>query len=409
MLRVLSEKAFIDASTVSIVGAVRNPVELTVDSAVTVKALIDLANGLKKDARTDKAYIFRTYPEGSQEILTLDLAAEIEVDDPTPLMDKDQIRILSERTYYDGAVLNISGEVRNGMEMPYDSTITLDEVLNLAGGLTFAGDSTKIVVYRIAFNGRDIGKVKEFTLDSRKAGSFTFEPFDAIVVRKKPGFEFQEYVTISGEVAYPGSYAIREGEKVGNLIRKAGGLTKEAFPQAASFTRQGKGKIFISIDRILRLGNTYNNIELLPGDNLFIPTKDMTVELRLANTEAASYAPFADDYARQSVNVAYVAGKSARWYVKNMVGGFGDNAKRTDVNVVYANGTVKDFKWYRPTYRYPKVKPGAMVVVGAKPVKEEKEKRGERFNSDFDWQEFSGNLLSQISAVFTVVVLANQL
>ena len=129
VLRVLSEKAFVDASTVSIVGAVRNPIELTVDSAVTVKALIDLANGLKKDARTDQAYIFRTYPDGSQEILTLDLAAEIAVEDPMPLMDKDQVRILSERTYYDGAVLSISGEVRNGLEMPYDSTITLDEVL----------------------------------------------------------------------------------------------------------------------------------------------------------------------------------------------------------------------------------------------------------------------------------------
>ena len=408
VLRVLSEKAFVDASTVSIVGAVRNPIELTVDSAVTVKALIDLANGLKKDARTDQAYIFRTYPDGSQEILTLDLAAEIAVEDPMPLMDKDQVRILSERTYYDGAVLSISGEVRNGLEMPYDSTITLDEVLTLAGGLTFAGDSSKVVVYRIAFNGKDIGKVKEFTLDSRMSGDFTFEPFDAIVVRKKPGFEFQEYVTIGGEVAYPGRYAIREGEKVGALIRKAGGLTKEAFPEAASFSRQGKGKVLISVDRILRIGNTYNNIELLPGDELFIPTKDMTVEIRLANTEAREYGAFADTYARESVNVAYVAGKSARWYVKNMVGGFGDDAKRTDVNVVYANGTVKDFKWYRPTYRYPKVKPGAMVVVGAKPVKEEKDKR-DRFNSDFDWQEFSGNLLSQISAVFTVVVLANQL
>ena len=30
--------------------------------------------------------------------------------------------------------------------------------------------------------------------------------------------------------------------------------------------------------------------------------------------------------------------------MKNMVGGFGDDAKRTDVNVVYANGTVKDFQ-----------------------------------------------------------------
>ncbi|MDA9781655.1 SLBB domain-containing protein [Schleiferiaceae bacterium] len=408
VLRVLSEKAFIDASTVSIVGAVRNPIELTVDSAVTVKALIDLANGLKKDARTDKAYIFRTYPDGSQEILTLDLAAEIAVEDPMPLMDKDQVRILSERTYYDGAVLSISGEVRNRLEMPYDSTITLDEVLTLAGGLTFAGDSSKVIVYRIAFNGKDIGKVKELTLDSRMSGAFTFEPFDAIVVRKKPGFEFQEYVNIGGEVAYPGRYAIRDGEKVGELIRKAGGLTKEAFPQAASFTRQGKGKVFISIDRILRAGNTYNNIQLLPGDDLFIPSKDMTVEIRLPNTEAAEYAAFSDEYRRESVHVAYIAGKSARWYVKNMVGGYGENAKRSKTNVVYANGTVKDYKWFKPFYRYPKVKPGSTVVVGAKPVKEEKDKR-DRFNSDFDWQEFSGNLLSQISAVFTVVVLANQL
>jgi polysaccharide export outer membrane protein len=407
VLRVLSEKAFIDASTVSIVGAVRNPVELTVDSAVTVKALIDLANGLKKDARTDKAYIFRTYPDGSQEILTLDLAAEIAVENPMQLMDKDQVRILSERTYYDGAVLSISGEVRNGMEMPYDSTITLNEVLNLAGGLTFAGDSSQVVVYRIAFDGRDIGKVKEFKLDSRINGEFLFQPFDAIVVRKKAGFEFQEYVNIGGEVAFPGRYAIREGEKVGDLIRKAGGLTKEAFPQAANFTRQGKGKVFLSIDKILRIGNTYNNIELMPGDELFIPAKDMTVEIRLANTEASEYAAFATDYARQSVNVAYVAGKNARWYVKNMVGGFGDNAKRTDVNVVYANGTAKDFKWYRPTYRYPKVKPGAMVVVGAKPVKE-KEKQ-EKQQSDFDWQEFSGNFMAQITSLLTVVVLATQL
>jgi protein involved in polysaccharide export with SLBB domain len=407
VLRVLSEKAFIDASTVSIVGAVRNPVELTVDSAVTVKALIDLADGLQKDARTDKAYIFRTYPDGSQEILSLDLAAEIAVDNPTPLMDKDQVRILSERTYYDGAVLSISGEVRNGLEMPYDSTITLDEVLNLAGGLTFAGDSSQVVVYRIAFEGRDIGKVKEFTLDSRINGDFLFQPFDAIVVRKKAGFEFQEYVNIGGEVAFPGRYAIREGEKVGDLIRKAGGLTKEAFPQAATFNRQGKGKVFISIDRIMKLGNTYNNIELLPGDDIFIPSKDMTVEIRLANTEAAEYASFAPTYQRESVHVAYVAGKSARWYVKNMVGGYGENAKRNKTNVVYANGTVKDYKWYRLTYRYPKVKPGSTVVVGSKPPKKEKEPRRER--EDFNWQEFSANLMAQTTSILSIYVLATRL
>ena len=408
VLRVLSEKAFIDASTISIVGAVRNPIKLTVDSAMTVKALIDLSNGLKKDARLDLAYIFRTYPDGSQEVLTLDLANEISLNDPISLMNNDQVRILSDRTYYDGAVISISGEVRNAMEMPYDSTITLYEVLELAGGLTYAGDSAQVIVYRMDFQGKGIGKVREYLLDSRTFGDFTFKPFDAIIVRRKAGFEFQEYVSVSGEVTFPGRYALRQGEKVSDLLRKAGGLTKDGMASAATFNRQGKGKIYISIQKIMRVGNTYNNIEMLPGDEIFIPNKDMTVEIRLANTEASEYAAFSTEYARESVNVAYVAGKNAKWYVKNMVGGYGDNAKRNKTNVVYANGTVKDFKMFRLAYRYPKVRAGSTIVVGSKPVREGKDKKGWQ-KSDFDWQEFSGNLLAQVSAVFTVVVLANQL
>ena len=49
-----------------------------------------------------------------------------------------------------------------------------------------------------------------------------------------------------------------------------------------------------------------------------------------------------------------------------------------------------------------------MVVVGAKPVKEEKEKKDKQ-QSDFDWQEFSGNLMAQVTSLLTVVVLATQL
>lgn len=404
VLRVLSEKAFIDASTLSIVGAVRNPITLNVDSAMTVKALIDLSNGLQKDARLDLAYIFRTYPDGSQEVLTLDLANEIALNDPIALMDNDQVRILSDRTYYDGAVLSISGEVRNAMEMPYDSTITLYEVLELAGGLTYAGDSSQVVVYRMDFQGKSIGKLREYKLDSRTFGDFTFKPFDAIIVRRKAGFEFQEYVSISGEVTFPGRYALRQGEKVSDLLRKAGGLTKDAMVSAASFNREGKGKIYISIDKIMKVGNTYNNIKMLPGDEIFIPAKDMTVEIRLANTEASEYAAFSTAYARESVNVAYVAGKSAKWYVKNMVGGYGDNAKRNKTNVVYANGTVKGFKMFRLAFRYPKVRAGSTIVVGSKQVREEKEK-DDRELKPIDMNQVIATLAATVSSFATMYVL----
>ena len=402
VIKILDSRNYVDRSTVSVAGEVRNPGSYTIDENLSIPALIDLSDGLTQEAKKDAAYIFRTYPNGETEVIAVSLD-----DAEFSFQDKDQLRILSERTFYDGAVISISGEVKIPLEIPFDQDITLSEVVELAGGLTFAGDSSQLVVYRMAFEGLNIGELQEIPLNLSRDGDFIFSPYDALVVRRKFGFEFQEFVSIKGEVAYPGRYALREGETVKDLIRKAGGLTSEAFPQAATFQRQGKGRIFISIEKILRSGGSYENIEMLPGDQIIIPTKDMTVEIRLANTEAANYGNFAADYARESVNVAYVAGKSARWYVKNMVGGFGDDAKRTDVNVVYANGSVKDFKWYRVKYRYPKVKAGSTVVVGQRPEKKKEER--EKRQSDFDWQEFSGTLLSQVTAVLSIYVLATQI
>jgi protein involved in polysaccharide export with SLBB domain len=402
VIKILDSRNYVDRSTVSVAGEVRNPGSYTIDENLSIPALIDLSDGLTQEAKKDAAYIFRTYPNGETEVIAVSLD-----DAEFSFQDKDQLRILSERTFYDGAVISISGEVKIPLEIPFDQDITLSEVVELAGGLTFAGDSSQLVVYRMAFEGLNIGELQEIPLNLSRDGDFIFSPFDALVVRRKFGFEFQEFVSIKGEVAYPGRYALREGETVKDLIRKAGGLTSEAFPQAATFSRQGKGRIFISIEKILRSGGSYENIEMLPGDQIIIPTKDLTVEIRLANTEAANYGNFAADYARESVNVAYVAGKSARWYVKNMVGGFGDDAKRTDVNVVYANGSVKDFKWYRVKYRYPKVKAGSTVVVGQRPEKKKEER--EKRQSDFDWQEFSGTLLSQVTAVLSIYVLATQI
>jgi len=402
VIQILDKRNYVDRATVKVTGEVRNPASYTVDEALTIPALVDLSNGLTQEAKRDAAYVFRTYPNGKTEVLPVVLD-----DTSFKFMDGDELRILSEKTFFDGAMISVSGEVKIPLEMPYDASITLSEVVELAGGLTFAADSSQLVVYRMNFSGEETGQLVEVPLNLSTDGAFKFEPFDALVVRKKNGFEFQQFISISGEVMYPGRYAIKDGETVKDVILKAGGLTKDAFPEAATFEREGKGRVFISIDKILGISTSYENIEMLPGDQIYIPTEDMTVEILLANTEAAEYGQYKGDYDRESVFVAYVAGKSARWYVKNMVGGFGEEAKRTDVNVVYANGTVKDFKWYRPTYRYPKVKPGSMVVVGKKSEKKKEEQAKKK--SNFDWQDFSGTLMSQVTSILSIYVLATQL
>ena len=47
-----------------------------------------------------------------------------------------------------------------------------------------------------------------------------------------------ERVTLAGEFARPGAYTVRKGERLSELIRRAGGLTAVAFPYGAVFTRE---------------------------------------------------------------------------------------------------------------------------------------------------------------------------
>ena len=47
-----------------------------------------------------------------------------------------------------------------------------------------------------------------------------------------------ERVTLAGEFARPGAYKVRKGERLSELIQRAGGLTAVAFPYGAVFTRE---------------------------------------------------------------------------------------------------------------------------------------------------------------------------
>src|SRR5690606_27242365 len=48
----------------------------------------------------------------------------------------------------------------------------------------------------------------------------------------------QESVTLRGEVRFPGTYSIRRGETLRQVIERAGGLTALAFPEGSVFTRR---------------------------------------------------------------------------------------------------------------------------------------------------------------------------
>jgi hypothetical protein len=115
------------------------------------------------------------------------------------------------------------------------------------------------------------------------------------------------------------------------------------------------------------------------------------------------YAAFSEEYSGESIHVAYVKGKSANWYVNHMAGGFGENAKKSNTVVVYANGRAQDYRPWKIVNRSPKVLPGSMIVVGEKPERLQKQKE------EIDWGAFSQNLIAQVTSLLTVITLATKL
>ena len=69
-------------------------------------------------------------------------------------------------------------------------------------------------------------------------------------------------VDISGEVNYPGNYAVGDNETINDLINRAGGLKDTAFRQGAVFLRESIKED--EADRLEKLSKTPSLFYLLP-------------------------------------------------------------------------------------------------------------------------------------------------
>jgi len=68
--------------------------------------------------------------------------------------------------------------------------------------------------------------------------SVTLQSRDRLLIKSIPEFARAKTIQLNGEVRYPGQYTIRNGETLRNVIERAGGLTENAFPEGAVFTRE---------------------------------------------------------------------------------------------------------------------------------------------------------------------------
>jgi protein involved in polysaccharide export with SLBB domain len=422
-LIIYTQSVYTDKYKISIDGAVRAGKEYPYDSKQTIKVedAVLLAGGLRPDA-TDFAYIMRINTNNTKEkeyirVNLKNALANPKSADNATLQPADRLFIPSKLTYTDVYNVNIVGAVRTPGEYQYDETLTLKDVLVLAGGMKLEAASNRVEVSRIIIKNNEPTKVTIASLEVDKnmntinGGStdFKLQPFDLILVRSVPEFKLQQSITLDGEVRYPGTYTlVAPNEQLSSVIERAGGLSREAFPEGARLFRNddGTGAVVMNLKQALAnpVGSKFNYI-LKPNDVITIPKAKDLVTVRGAIRAAELYAE--DIVAGGKVTVPYHGGKRAMYYVNQYAAGLSKDAKRSRITVLQPSGKINRTVDLGIFKIYPKVTKGSIVSVGYKdPKPVEKTENGEaKKKEEVDWPKIIANGIAQASGIVTLIAL----
>jgi polysaccharide export outer membrane protein len=373
---------------------------------------IEAAEGLKPDAFRQRAHIVRLDPADST-LSVFPFSLELEPDgtptDNPELAEHDAIRVFSRTDFQDSLQVRISGEVRKaGLgSVRFREGLTLGDLLLEAGGLTPEADLTVEVSRRPDAQARAAGQLAETVQievdpsyiisdqgirfypgdptddgpdNGTGADDFVLQPHDHVFVRRLPNLEEAERtIRLEGEVLYPGSYALRtKGERLSDVVGRAGGLTMTAFPGGFRFYREGE-LVSVDLERVLDEPGSRSDVILLPGDSMIVPEYNPVVVVRGAVNSPAA--------------VMYREGAGLDYYIDN-AGGYARHADREAVHVRYANGLGSVRRTFLLFEATPEPGPGSVVTVPLIP-------EDDRLN----WGELVGDIAQVAGAIGTALLI----
>lgn len=374
---------------VEVRGAVMRPGKYQMGGSIaTVRELIEAAGGLAEDAFVNRGFIHRMKEDRTLETVEIDIKGIVNhtVAD-IALKNEDVFYVPSKKIMQEEEILTISGEVNYPGTYDFSENTSLETFILQAGGLKDAASLVKIDVSRRMRNNKAThasSQVAQSFSFSLKDGfiidgtpGFILEPFDEVFVRRSPGYVEQQHVSVSGEIAFAGTYVLNnKGMRLSDLVKSAGGITKEAYAMGAHLERsltpaekikqRSMLKLAMSGDSIdmskLDLGDTQMvginleqalahpgsnqwDIVLRDGDRLVIPQYNNTVTI--------------NGQVMYPNTVAFKEGARLSYYIEQ-AGGYGLRARTSRVFAVNMNGMVTRVRSAK------NIMPGCTIIVPAK-------------------------------------------
>ena len=301
----------------------------------------------------------------------------------------------------------IYGNVHHAGRYPLTPGMRISYLIAAAGGTTDAAYTLQAELSRYKIvDGKereqshvviDLAKVLKNDIES----NISLESYDRLVIQRIPKWLEGGVVKLVGEFRFPGDVPIKRGERLSDVLKRAGGLTEEAYPAGAFFVRDavkkterefmGKladqlerdlalaaanvegagaekqaalaegqsllsqlrsavasGRIVINLKSILKRHGGKYDIYVQPGDMLMVPQRPDHVTVL-----GEVYHPTSHVF----------TSKSARRYI-DLSGGVNEVGNKKGVYVVKAGGEVNRFSgWFR---RNARVDAGSTIIVPLK-------------------------------------------
>jgi protein involved in polysaccharide export with SLBB domain len=381
-VRVFGRYDFEDPPVVTVTGEVRDPGDHVTNGATYLRDAIYLAGNTNTDAALDDVQVFRSAAGTKLEVFSVSLQKAL-AGDPTEnilLQPKDRVFIHRDLSKTDPPKVTIEGEVGRPGKYPLGADMTAAELVRLAGGLKRSAYAREadLTRYYIEQGSKVEGEHISIPIADALAGKpdtdVRLHDGDVLTIRQLTGWnDLGAKVEVKGEVIHPGTYGIEEGERLSQVLERAGGFRSDAYPYGAVLERvqvrdmeekhraelirtvqeegpgmanapeevtrlQWKdtleklqstppaGRLVIHISgNVKRWANTPADIQLRAGDMLFVPKRSNFVMV-----DGAVYNP---------TGIAFRPGRTARWYLKQ-AGGPTSMANRKNIFVVRADGSV---------------------------------------------------------------------
>ncbi|MEQ8523454.1 SLBB domain-containing protein [Gracilimonas sp.] len=393
---------------VQISGLVNQPGTYELSGQIqTVRDLVLAADSLQDDAFIGRAILTRTNDDSTTTIYSVVLE-EVMKDEGSSqnftLQKRDNLQVFRNTVeLIDQRYVNITGEVNNPGRFRYSENMSLEDLILKAGGFTeaaYIGDAeitrtektpsknmltSKLTHGLISDSDKkdDFYSVDYFWAILDNAKRFELDHRDQVYIRRNPRFNEQRFISIEGEVEFPGTYTIlSENERLTAVIERAGGLTREAYAAGARLFR-GDQEVIINLEELLN-GDRTQEIFVKSGDSIRVPQVPNTV-LVTGNVALDGFIKFKE-------------GERLTYYLDQAGGMQQDSYKY--VQLTQANGAIYQVKRKGLFKQNPKVEDGARINV----IYEAPEPVAERQSAG----EILQKSVATLTSALTIIILAER-